>query len=142
MSQQTPTRCTLYLHQKSPPPGRFYNQFANLKRNFLIDFSIQKLSVRNEDFHLNPLLGIVKLFWKSSWLDALSNSSNEIDVCSDVHPICSHFDQENVRIFKHVQKMGQELGKLVRNWLGNWSEIGQTIGQKIDQKLVGKVVRN
>ena len=64
MSQQTPTRCTLYLHQKSPPPGRFYNQFANLKRNFLIDFSIQKLSVRNEDFHLNPSLGVVKLFRK------------------------------------------------------------------------------
>ena len=51
---QTPTRCTLYLHQKSPPAARFYNQFANLKRNFLIDFSIQKLSVGIGDFHLKP----------------------------------------------------------------------------------------
>ena len=49
----------------TPPPNvRFYNQFANLKRNFLIDFSIQKLSVGIENFHLKPSLLEVKLFRK------------------------------------------------------------------------------
>ena len=54
----------IVLTPKISTTGRFYNQFANLKRNFLIDFSIQKLSVEIEDFHLKPSLLDVKLFGK------------------------------------------------------------------------------
>ena len=128
---QPPTRCTLYLHQKSPTPGRFYNQFANLKRNFLIDFSIQKLSVGIGDFHLKPSLWDVKLFRKfikysskrnlSISLPALRLQARwSIKCCKPLTPT-HHLHYWQIQVKTCIYIIGRSKQKITQNFIRGYT---------------------